>query len=383
MLPLSPTPLVRLGNLFPDRAVYAKCEFLAPSGSFKIRGARHLLGHLRQQDRSRLLVVPSMGNTALGAAVAARANGFTMVGVVPNTITRAKHEKLQALGVELVTVAGGGSELLRVATEIATERGGYFVHPHLDPLWTDGYQSLVAEVRHTLPECRSLVLPVGGGGLLLGVLAALRTNPGPLRVIGCEPFNFPKYARFSHPRTATIADGLLLDVPHPVVQQAIADNRVEMGLVPEDAIRSALRDLFETQGLVIEPSCAVPLAYVQAHQLEEPICVVLTGENITREDHRRLIGRDWPEDQAGPRQQPEQTAPRPVDELCREHGLDARKLAELSGVEEQRVLAIVLGRWTPSPADRDAIAAVFGRTREQIIWGHKTPIQHLYGQGPA
>jgi hypothetical protein len=227
------------------------------------------------------------------------------------------------------------------------------------------------------------VLPVGGGGLLLGVLAALRTNPGPLRVIGCEPFNFPKYARFSHPRTATIADGLLLDVPHPVVQQAIADNRVEMGLVPEDAIRSALRDLFETQGLVIEPSCAVPLAYVQAHQLEEPICVVLTGENITREDHRRLIGRDWPEDQAGPRQQPEQTAPRPVDELCREHGLDARKLAELSGVEEQRVLAIVLGRWTPSPADRDAIAAVFGRTREQIIWGHKTPIQHLYGQGPA
>ena len=54
-----------------------------------------------------------------------------------------------------------------------------------------------------------------------------------------------------------------------------------------------------------------------------------------------------------------------------------------SGVDEQRVLAIVLGRWTPSPEDRDAIAAVFGLTREQIAWGHKTPIQHLYGQGPA
>jgi transcriptional regulator with XRE-family HTH domain len=75
--------------------------------------------------------------------------------------------------------------------------------------------------------------------------------------------------------------------------------------------------------------------------------------------------------------------PRNVDQLCAERGLDARQLAERSGVDEQRVLAIVLGRWTPSPQERDAIAAVFGLTREQIAWGHKTPIQHLYGQGPA
>ncbi len=72
-----------------------------------------------------------------------------------------------------------------------------------------------------------------------------------------------------------------------------------------------------------------------------------------------------------------------VDLLCVEKGIDARRLAELSGVDEQRVVAIVLGRWTPSPEDRDAIAAVFGLTRDQIAWGHKTPIQHLYGQGPA
>jgi transcriptional regulator with XRE-family HTH domain len=74
---------------------------------------------------------------------------------------------------------------------------------------------------------------------------------------------------------------------------------------------------------------------------------------------------------------------RTVDQLCVEAGIDARQLAERSGVDEQRVLAIVLGRWTPSPEDRDAIAAVFGLTREKIIWGHKTPVQHLYGQGPA
>ena len=75
--------------------------------------------------------------------------------------------------------------------------------------------------------------------------------------------------------------------------------------------------------------------------------------------------------------------PKSVDALCVERGIDARRLAELSGVDEQRVVAIVLGRWTPSPEERDAIAKVFGLTRDQIVWGHKTPIQHLYGHGPG
>lgn len=76
-------------------------------------------------------------------------------------------------------------------------------------------------------------------------------------------------------------------------------------------------------------------------------------------------------------------APKSVDALCAEHGMDARTLAERASLDEQRVAAIVLGRWTPSPSERDAIAKVFGLTRDQIVWGHKTPIQHLYGQGPA
>ena len=146
-----PTPLIRLGNLFPRREVYAKCEFLAPSGCFKIRGATHLLEHLSRQARARPLVVPSMGNTALGAAVGAKQFGFGMVGVVPQAIARAKDEKLRALGVELIKISGGGSDLLRHATQVAQERGGYFVHPHLDPLWTDGYQSIAAEVLDALP----------------------------------------------------------------------------------------------------------------------------------------------------------------------------------------------------------------------------------------
>jgi hypothetical protein len=72
-----------------------------------------------------------------------------------------------------------------------------------------------------------------------------------------------------------------------------------------------------------------------------------------------------------------------VSDLCREHQIDGKLLAEKAGLDEQRVLAIILGRWTPSPSERDRVAAVFGLSREQIAWGHKTPIQHIYGHGPA
>jgi hypothetical protein len=76
-------------------------------------------------------------------------------------------------------------------------------------------------------------------------------------------------------------------------------------------------------------------------------------------------------------------ATRSVNELCETHRLDYKQLAAQSGLDEQRVLAIVLGRWTPSPAERDKVAAVFGLTRDQITWGHRTPIQHIYGHGPG
>jgi threonine dehydratase len=292
VLDTSPTPLIRLGGLFPHRDVYAKCEFLAPSGCFKIRGALQLLSHLERSGQTRRLVVPSMGNTALGAATAAAALGFTMTGVVPENIARAKDEKLRALGVEVVKIAGGGSDLLRVATEIAEEQGGYFVHPHLDPLWTDGYRAIAAEILQALPGCRSIVLPLGGGGLLLGLLAHLRDYPAAgLTLYACEPYSYPKYARFDHERTTTIADGLRLEKPHPQVQEAIAAAGVAVALVTEDEIRRSLAGLYATHALVVEPSSAITTAFIGAHaaELEQPVCAILTGENIARDDHRALI----------------------------------------------------------------------------------------------
>jgi transcriptional regulator with XRE-family HTH domain len=75
--------------------------------------------------------------------------------------------------------------------------------------------------------------------------------------------------------------------------------------------------------------------------------------------------------------------PKSVQQLCEEKRIDYKELAARSEVDEQRVLAIILGRWTPSPNERDKVAAALGTTRDQIAWGHKTPIQHLYGSGPA
>jgi threonine dehydratase len=292
------TPLVRLGNLFPEREVYAKCEYLSLSGSFKDRGAAHLLMKLGGEKGNRLLVVPSMGNTALGAATAAKKFGFPMVGVVPQTISRAKDERLQALGVELIKVAGGGTDLLNRATQVAQERQGYFVHPHLDSNWTDGYQVIAEEIMQALPECQTLVFPVGGGGLLMGLTEYFlrhSSEPGrshaPLALIGCEAYNYPTYAKFNHSRTKTIADGLILEVPHPKVQERINALKIPIHLIQDSDIRLNMRDLFEKQAMLVEPSSAVTVAHVKENlgSLHDPICVVLTGDNITREDFCALI----------------------------------------------------------------------------------------------
>ena len=72
-----------------------------------------------------------------------------------------------------------------------------------------------------------------------------------------------------------------------------------------------------------------------------------------------------------------------VEELCQQRGISFDELVEKSGLERTRVMAIYLGRWTPSPAERDKIAAVFNVTKDDVTWGHKTPIQHIYGHGPA
>ena len=110
-------------------------------------------------------------------------------------------------------------------------------------------------------------------------------------MFGCEAFNYPTYAAFTHQRSRTIAEGLVLDDPHPAVQQRIAERGIPIHLVSEADIAGAMRLLYDQQGLLVEPSSAVTVAVVKEHEreLQEPVCVILTGDNITREDFFRLI----------------------------------------------------------------------------------------------
>src|SRR5262249_41029375 len=151
-------------------------------------------------------------------------------------------EKLRALGVELVKIAGGGTDVLEAATRLAEQRAAYFVHPHLDPLWTDGYGSMVEEILHDLPGGRSLVFPVGGGGLLTGITDHIVRHQAAVKLFGCEAYNAPTYAHYDHERSPTIADGLILEVPHARVRQRIEERGVAVSLVKDPDIRAAMAD---------------------------------------------------------------------------------------------------------------------------------------------
>ena len=134
--------------------------------------------------------------------------------------------------------------------------------------------------------------PVGGGGLLMGLSEHLLHQPAPMRLVGCEPYNYPTYAPFSHERSRTIADGLVLEEPHAKVRERIRQLGIGIELVQESAMRTAMRDLYEQQGLVVEPSSAITVAAARARlaHLEEPICLILTGANISCHDFYQLIG---------------------------------------------------------------------------------------------
>jgi threonine dehydratase len=350
------TPLVRLSNLFPNHQVFAKCEHLNVSGSFKIRGALHLLDALSHQSPPvSTLVVPSMGNTALGCAEGIKmvnqqpppreaTLGFKMVAVVPQSITPAKDRKLASMGIEMIKVAGAGKAVLDAAHAHAQSTNSYMVHPHLDCSWTDGYQRIISEIQQQLPSCRTIVFPVGGGGLLMGLTCAQQLDQQQvdgngrmcaIKFVGAEAAAAFKYTTFnidrSHHVGSTIADGLMLDVPHAQVQQRVAECKLDIGLVSERDIKQTMHDMYQLHGMMIEPSSAVPVALVRAciahhssssttttmhatvatsdatdiappelsvlnytatHaiQLQEPIVVITTGDNIGRDDFLHIVG---------------------------------------------------------------------------------------------
>jgi threonine dehydratase len=284
------TPLVP----FDLGALWIKAEGLQPIGSFKLRGAYNKIAQLSDAQRSCGVITYSSGNHAQGVAYAARALGAKAVIVMPDNAPKVKVQATQSLGAEIVTVGPASNDRKVKAEELAAEFGYVVIPPYDDRQIIAGQGSCGLEIAEDLPDVDLVLAPVGGGGLLSGVAAAVKLTSPKTRVIGVEPelasdgaqsFKAGKIVSFTGEQTSrTAADGLRtqsigeLNFAH---LQAYVDDVVT---VSEAEIRQAMRRMIFGARLVPEPSGAVALAAALFHREQLPptesIVAVMSGGNV-------------------------------------------------------------------------------------------------------
>lgn len=296
-LPPTPTVPVRLPGV--DGEVWLKLETLQPTGSFKVRGALAALAAAaadRDGDGGRV-VTASAGNHGLGVAFAARRMGMPATVVVPTTASPVKVQALRRLDVDLVQHGDDYEASERHALALA-ERGATYVSPYNDRHVIAGQSTVAAEVVDQVGRDVTLVVPVGGGGLLAGIaLGVAAEGRATTRIVGVEAAASPAVSAavaagriVRVPIAPTLADGLGGNLEPGSVTPEAARGRVHGFVqVGEDTIAEAIRVLATECGLVAEGAAAVGVAALLAGTvpLAGPPVVVLTGRNI---DPDRLAG---------------------------------------------------------------------------------------------
>jgi threo-3-hydroxy-L-aspartate ammonia-lyase len=294
------TPLIELTSLSTRLgvAVRAKCEHLQPVGAFKIRGAYTAIARIPPTQRTRGVITYSSGNHGQAVAFAARLLGVPAVVVMPERAPAIKVAGVKAQGAEVVFQGRTSADRLSRARAISAERGLTIVPPYdsLDVIAGQGTCGL--EILEDWPAVETIVVPVGGGGLIAGIAAAVAALKPGVRVVGVEPAGAPKLARAleaGQPAriefVGSIADGLLplsigalpFSVLSGVVREAVQ--------VSEDEIAAAVRFLYHEQELVVEPSGAVTVAALLGARLRPsgPTAVVLSGGNVDPELFEQLV----------------------------------------------------------------------------------------------
>ncbi|MBO4330444.1 MAG: threonine/serine dehydratase [Oscillospiraceae bacterium] len=262
------TPLIRTPQLDEElRCVsFMKAETMQVTNSFKIRGAMNRILTLTREERNAGVVTASSGNFGKAVAYAAARLGIEAHIVLPDTAPKNKTESIRAYGAELVisTLA----ERFETAAGLSREKGWTLLTPFDDYEIMAGQGTAGAEIIEQLPETGRIVIPVGGGGLLGGVAAAVKSMRPDVKIIGAEPAAAARYTRSIEagrpvvlPRsTRSVADGLQTLSPgrlnYPIVR-AFVD---EIVTVDEEYIIRALCLLTEKGKLIAEPSAAVPVA---------------------------------------------------------------------------------------------------------------------------
>jgi threonine dehydratase len=282
------TPLVPAPWADPLRPLWIKPENLQPIGAFKVRGAFNAIARLDDAARARGVVAYSSGNHAQAVAYAAARFGINASIVMPEETPAVKVDATRGYGAEVVLCAAGQRE--RVADEVLARTGGVLIPPfdHVDVIAGQGTIGL--EIAEDLPDVRTVLIPVSGGGLASGVGTAIKAMCPAATVIGVEPELAADTAaglRARHrvewsieDRNRTIADGLRSQ-PSELTFAHLQHVLDDLITVSENEIREAVRELAVRSHLVSEPSGAVALAaYRRAPTPEGPTVIVLSGGNL-------------------------------------------------------------------------------------------------------
>src|SRR6202162_1179474 len=198
------------------RRLYLKPENQQPIGAFKLRGAYNKIASLSEQDRNRGVISYSSGNHAQGVAYAARALGVKAIIVMPNNAPPIKREATAALGAEIVLVGPGSTERQLKAEELAAQLGYILVPPYADEKIIAGQGTIGLEILEDLPEVEAVFAPVGGGGLLSGVAAAIKMTKPEVHLIGVDP-------DLAADAQASLRSGAIVQFSADQVSRTIAD----------------------------------------------------------------------------------------------------------------------------------------------------------------
>src|SRR6202521_1315270 len=264
------TPLLEWTGPADQRKLFLKLENLQPIGAFKLRGAYNKVASLSEDDRRRGVISYSSGNHGQGVAYAARALGVKAIIVMPGNAPKNKLEATAALGARIITVGPGSEERRLRAEELAAENGYAIVPPYNDEKIIAGQGTIGLEILEDLPAVETVLVPVGGGGMISGVAAAIKLSKPAVRVIGVEPelaadaqasLRSGKIVQLSAEHvTRTIADGLRTQSLGPITFEHIRAYVDDIVTVTDDEIREAMRRLATDSKTVAEPSGAVAVA---------------------------------------------------------------------------------------------------------------------------
>jgi threonine dehydratase len=278
--------------------VAAKCEHLQPVGAFKIRGAYTAVSRIPAEQRARGVVTYSSGNHGQAVAMAARLLGAPAVVVMPERAPGIKVAGVTRQGGEVVFAGSSSAERYERARALAEERGLTMVPPYesLDVITGQGTCGL--EILDALPSVDTILVPVGGGGLIAGIASAVACLKPSVRVVGVEAAGAPKLARAleaGSPVTmelaTSLADGLLPlsigNLPFAVLSSVVR----EAVHVSEDEIVAGVRFLFAEMGLTVEPSGAVTTAALLSGRARATgsTVVVISGGNVDPDLFQRLV----------------------------------------------------------------------------------------------